>query len=97
MAQSTPGDHRKQASLIASIGGHAVHAKHDSREIAARARAGQWKRFEDEVDPDRVLSEADRQRRAYHAMKAHMGRLALKSAKARARRKAYEALDGDDG
>jgi len=45
-------------------------------------------RFLDEVDPDRVLPEAERNRRAEHARKAHFQRLALKSARARARRAA---------
>lgn len=42
-------------------------------------------RFEDEVDPDHVLSEAERRRRAEHARKAYFTRLALKSTQARRR------------
>jgi hypothetical protein len=44
------------------------------------------KRFEDEVDPARVLPESERQRRAEHAKTAYFTALAIKSAKARARR-----------
>jgi hypothetical protein len=46
------------------------------------------RRFLDEVDPDRVLPEAERRRRAESARKVYYQRLALASAKARARRKA---------
>jgi hypothetical protein len=43
-------------------------------------------RFEREVDPDGVLDQAERTRRAAHARKAYFARLALKSAQARRRR-----------
>lgn len=65
------------------IGGHTLHARHDSREIAARARRGFLHRFEVEVDPDGILPEAERLRRAEQAKKAYMARLALKSAQSR--------------
>jgi hypothetical protein len=65
------------------IGGHRLHATHDSGEIAARARRGFLHRFEVEVDPDCLLHEAERQRRAEQAKKAYMAALALKSALAR--------------
>jgi hypothetical protein len=58
----------------------------------ARARAGLEAKFLREVDPDGVLPEAERIRRAECAKRAFYGRLALASAKARrakaARRKA---------
>jgi hypothetical protein len=44
-------------------------------------------RFLDEVDPDRILPEAERKRRADHARKAYFTRLALKSAAARKARR----------
>jgi hypothetical protein len=47
-------------------------------------------RFYDEVDPERVLPEAERELRAQSARKAYFSRLAMKSAKAR-RRKAETA------
>ena len=62
---------------------HAMHARHDSREVTANARQAFVERFEHEVDPDGVLPAAERQRRAEHAMRAHMTRLALRSARAR--------------
>ncbi len=65
------------------VGGHRLHATHDSREIAARARQGFLRRFEVEVDPDCILPEAERQRRAEQAKRAYMAALALKSAMAR--------------
>jgi hypothetical protein len=41
------------------------------------------RRFEDEVDPDRKLSEGERIRRAEQARKAHFVQLAFKSSRAR--------------
>jgi hypothetical protein len=70
-------------SLAARVGAHALHAQHDSRELTANARAKFLARFIDEVDPDRVLPEPERLKRAEHALRAHMTRLALRSAKAR--------------
>jgi hypothetical protein len=72
-----------ERSLRARLAAHARHAKHDSHEHAKKMRAGFDKRFLDEVDPDRVLPEAERLRRAEHARKAYFTRLALLSAKAR--------------
>lgn len=51
----------------------------------APGRAGLMKRFEQQVDPDHQLSEADRVRRAESLYKAHFARLALKSVQARRR------------
>ena len=48
-------------------------------------------RFEREVDPDGVLPTRERQRRAQHAMRAHMTRLALRSAQARQTRGAKDS------
>jgi hypothetical protein len=53
-----------------------------------KAREGFYRRFEDEVDPDRQLNPAERERRAAAARKAFMARLAYRSAKARAERAA---------
>ena len=39
-------------------------------------------RFRREVDPDGALPEDERERRATHAMKAHMARLSLRGIKA---------------
>jgi len=53
----------------------------------APAREAANRRFEVEVDPDRVLSEEERQRRAAYARREYFARLALKSAQARRRRR----------
>ena len=79
----------EQRSLRASLAAHAMHARHDSREITANARAGFLARFLREVDAAAPgLTEAERLRRAEHLLRAHMARLALASSRARARRKA---------
>ena len=79
----------EQRSLRASLAAHEMHARHDSHEITANARAGFLKRFLAEVDTATPgLPEAERQRRADHLLKAHMRRLALASSKARARKAA---------
>jgi hypothetical protein len=63
-----------------------MHARHDSRTVTANARRAFADRFEHEVDPDGVLPVAERLRRAEHARRAHMLRLALRSAQVRRRR-----------
>lgn len=68
---------------VARIGGLTRAARYDGREVTSAARRGFMARFEDEVDPERKLSLAERQRRAQAAMRAHMARLALRSAKSR--------------
>jgi hypothetical protein len=75
-------------TIVGRVGAHALHAQRDSRELTANARAGFLQRFVNEVDPDRKLPEAERLKRAEHALRAHMQRLALRSAKARARKAA---------
>jgi len=72
-------------ALRGRIGAYALHARHDPRQTTAPARAAFLKRFEHDVDPDGVLPEAERLRRAECARKAHFARLALKSARARAK------------
>lgn len=72
--------------LAARIGAHSRWAKEPDRVAAtAPARAGLKAKFLLEVDPDGLLDEAERERRAQSLMRAHMLRLASKSAKARAR------------
>jgi hypothetical protein len=79
----------EQRSLRASIGAHALHARYDSREITANARAARFKKYLDRVDEETPsLSEAERLRRAEHLMRADMKRLALRSSRVRAARKA---------
>ncbi len=73
-------------SLKGRIGAHALHAKYDSKELTAPARASFMARFEREVDPEGVLPTAERLRRADQAKKAYFARLALLSAQKRQRR-----------
>jgi hypothetical protein len=76
----------EQRTLRASIAAHAMHAKNDSREITANARAAFLKRFLDEVDAVTPgLPGAERLRRAEHLLRAHMKRLALASSRARSK------------
>ena len=77
----------QQRSLKSRMAAHSLHAQRDSRETTSAARKAFLERFENEVDPDRLLTEEERQRRALHARKAYFTRLALKSAMARSRRK----------
>ena len=70
-------------TLRARLAAHSLHAQRDSRAVTQRARETFLAKFEREVDPDGVLTPQERQRRAMHARKAHMARLALRSAEAR--------------
>ena len=75
----TPAERTQRARLAA----HVLHSKYDSRELTRPARDKFNQRFLNEVDPEHVLSEAERERRAEHARKAYFTRLAFKSAVAR--------------
>ena len=72
-----------ERSLRARAAAYRLHSLYDSRELTANARAAFADRFARQVDPDGVLSEAERQRRAECARKAYFTDLAAKSAKAR--------------
>jgi hypothetical protein len=75
--------------LRARMAAHVSWAKTDDRSArTAPARQAALARFEEQVDPERRLSSAERTRRAEHAMRAHMTRLALRSAQMRRRRPA---------
>jgi len=78
---------KTEKSLRHALSAHALHSQYDSRELTAAARAKFLIKFVDQVDPKRVLSEAERLKRAEHALRAYMLKLALKSAKARRRRR----------
>lgn len=68
------------------IGAHESWARTEDRAArTANARKAFLRRFEDQVDPDRKLPEAERLQRAEHARKAHFQRLAQRSAAARRR------------
>ncbi len=72
-----------EASLRGRMGAYTLHATHDSNQTSAPGRARFLDNFLIKVDPDGVLSESERRRRAEFALKAHMANLALKSAQAR--------------
>lgn len=76
-----------ERSLRARMAAHSSWAKTSDRQArTAAARTAALDRFEREVDPDGVLDPAERAVRAEHAKKAHMIRMALKSAESRRKR-----------
>lgn len=84
----TPAERTARARLAA----HTLHSRVDSTVHTEPARRAFLERFEQEVDPDKVLPPAERRRRAEHAKKAYFTRLALRSARARrARRRGDDA------
>lgn len=84
MARITTPEER---SLHGRLAAHSKWARHDPKEGTARARAAFEQRFLNEVDPDRVLPEAERLRRAEHAKAAYFTKLALRSAQVRRKRR----------
>ncbi len=75
----------EEAALRGRIGAHVLHSRHDPRETTRAARSAFLAKFEAQVDPEGLLPETERQRRAEHARRAHFARLALASSRARAR------------
>ncbi len=75
-----------ERTLRGRIGAYSLHAQRDSRELTKNARQAFDRKFLNEVDPDRVLPEDERHRRARALRQAYFARLALKSARARRRR-----------
>ena len=75
-------DHQEMA-LRGRIGAMVTHSRTNPQEITRKARETFLARFLDEVDPDHVLPEEERVRRATYARKAYFARLALASARAR--------------
>ena len=76
-----------QRSLRARIAAHTSWANTEDR--TARSKPGldaAWRKFEDQVDPARQLSETERFKRAESARRAHMSALAYKSVASRRRR-----------
>jgi hypothetical protein len=81
---STPTERK----LIAQIAAEESWSRTEDRSArTAPARAAALERFEREVDPEGLLTQAERAKRAEHARKAYFKRLALKSAQARRNRK----------
>jgi hypothetical protein len=78
----TPG----QRTLRASIAANARWAREDGKDQARRGQRGLRQKFEREIREEFPnLDQAEVERRADHALRAHMQRLALKSSKARSR------------
>jgi CHAD domain-containing protein len=74
MAADAPKDPKKVRA--GRMGAHAVHARGLTN--TGPAIAAMTEKFYDEVDPERVLSEDERTKRAAHARSLHMSRLAAK-------------------
>lgn len=81
--ETQPASDRRPRSLRHSRSAHILHSRYDSRALTAAARAAFDQRFRDHVDPDGVLPEKERERRAKHLRTAYFQGLALKSAQAR--------------
>ncbi len=78
----------EQRTMHARIAAHVMWSREpDPTARTAGARAAFMSKFEDEMDPDRVLPPEERARRAEHARRAYFARLALASSKARAKKK----------
>ena len=74
----------EERSLRSSIAANARWAKvRDRRAATQAARDAQWRRLEDEVDPDRLLSPGERSKRVQNLFRANQQRLALRSVRAR--------------
>ena len=71
--------------LRARIAANTRAANEDGRQMTRAARAAFLNGFEAQVDPDGSLPPEERHRRARAALRAHMSRLAARSARARRR------------
>jgi hypothetical protein len=88
------GDLSAKRALAGKIGAHESWARTTDRPgRTAAARRAALARFEHEADPDGVLSEEERARRARHLQQAHMARLTLASIRARRRKAAGAPRD----
>lgn len=76
-----------ERSLRAKVAAHERWKNTDPAAASEAARRRIFDRFEQEV-PAEITDPAERARRAEHALKAHMARLALASSVARRRKKA---------
>jgi hypothetical protein len=85
----------EQRRLRAQIAANTRWSREDPRAGTARARAAWYRKFLDQVDPDRSLAPAERDRRVQAAVRAEMQRLALRSSKARAAKVAERERDRD--
>ena len=82
-----PTSNPNERTLRAQIAAHTSWATTENRTARTQAaRDAFLEKFEQEVDPDGVLTPEERTARAEHLRKAHFKRLALKSVQARKRR-----------
>lgn len=82
-----------QRKLRSRLGGYARAAKYDGLTVTQKARDTFRASFEDIVDPDRILPDAERKRRAIAARRAHYIALSLKSAMVRSGKKNAEVKE----
>lgn len=87
----------EQRALRARLAAHTswAHTENPSKRTQP-ARDAQFQKFVDEVDPDGELSPEERLRRAEHARKAHMKRLALRSSRKRQQRGPRDTTTSDE-
>lgn len=91
-----PAREASDRALIAQIASNTSWAKPQDRSArTAPAREKSLARFENQVDPEGKLDEAERARLATHARKAYFAKLALKSAQARRARRRADELDAE--
>jgi hypothetical protein len=76
-----------ERSLQARAAAAARWARADPAEALRPAWAASWRKWEDSVDPDRVLPEQERFRRAESARRAYMLTLSRKAAAARRKKR----------
>jgi hypothetical protein len=76
----------EQRRQRARLGAYAQQAAHDTKLTTAQARQAFEQRFLRQVDPEGVLPEAERLRRARAARKAYFAALALRSAITRSKK-----------
>lgn len=78
----------EERTLRARLAAHRLHASvSDPSAHTRRAREAFLARFEAEIDPERVLSEEERRRRAEHAKRAYFTKLSYLSARSRRTRR----------
>ena len=82
-----------ERSLRARIAAHTRWATDDPVAATEPARRAFLASFDYQVDPDGVLSPAERARRSESLRKAHFARMALKSAQARRARRGEASPD----
>lgn len=96
MPKNKPTLTPEQRTLRARIAANTRWAKHDPVQGTATMRAKFLDTFLAQVDAETPgLPEPERQRRAESLKRAHFQRLALKSAKARSKKRDIDAASGD--